>query len=394
MARNIGGFDDDLRILTTGGSHSDGSVTTESRPAERPCLDILVLDDEAATLDPLLRALERMEACAVRIVGVQSPEEALSAARDQDFHIMFLDEATVDAAMPLLQALARSEPSCPPIVLTAPAPDGASGPSHLADGWQTMDKATISPLALEMSIRTALVRARRRDILMAQLETISTVGESSDEVLPWLKTLLAAVDKTHSGAVLAMNRTENETARRLLLDSAAQSRALKTDLLDKVTRLENSHRSFDRARSEIDLTGLVADVVADYRAEAERRGQTLTYLRPDLPVKVDANPSTVRDLVRVALRNTLRHNGCETNIRVELSFVHGAVRLSIVDTDPGGHWTSAEEKGHDARPEPEERAGGLLLIEDLMFSCAGIVETRCDSGTNYLTCVFPRRRGH
>ncbi len=393
MARNIGGYDDDLRILTTGGSQGDRQTANDSQPAERPCLDILVLDDDTAALAPLCRALERMEACSVRIVDARSPEEALCAARDQDFHIMFLDESAVETATPLLQALARSEPSCPPIVLTAPTPDGASVPAPVADGWQTIDKSTVAPLALEMSIRTALVRARRRDVLMAQLETISTVGESSDEVLPWLKTLLAAVDKTHSGAVLAMNRTENETARRLLQDSAAQSRALKADLLDKVTRLETSSRTVDRTRSEIDLTGLVADVVTDYRAEAERRDQTLTYHCPDLPVKVDANPRTVRDLVRVALRNTIRHNDLETDIRIELSYQHGAVRLSILDTDPNGHWSAAPVAETNGRPEPEERAGGLLLIEDLMFSCAGIVETRSDGDRNTLTCVFPRRRG-
>lgn len=393
MARNIGGYDDDLRLLTTGGSHRDSQTTNDSQPADRPCLDILVLDDGPATSAPLCQALQRMEACSVRIVEARSPEEALCAARDQDFHIMFLDENAVDAATPLLQALARSEPSCPPIVLTAPASDGASRPSTMAGAWQSIDRSTVSPISLEMSIRTALVRARRRDILMAQLETISTVGESSDEVLPWLKTMLAAVDKTHSGAVLAMNRTENETARRLLQDSAAQSRALKADLLDKVTRLETSCRSVDRTRSEIDLAGLIADVVPDYSAEAERRGQSLTYHCPDLPVRVEANPRTVRDIVRVALRNTIRHNALETDIRIELSFVHGAVRLSILDTDPNGHWTSARDADCDARPEPEERAGGLLLIEDLMFSCAGIVEIRSAAGTNCLTCVFPRRRG-
>lgn len=431
MSRKIIRFDKNKRPSS---KRSAGSVQNDSENSIAPTkqsVSILIISDDTLGLEILCESLNRMVAYDADIATVKSVDEARATRENFTCQILILDEGIAsERAFSLARKLANGKPSCGPILLssepaTSVLSNGLAGqtgrtaiPNAVAGILRVFQKSRLSPKRIEKTVSDVLAAARRRDVLMDQLQEVDPVRRAgSSQVLPWMRTMLRDINKIHGGASLALhNMTQGEGSDPIALLESTVSVAdrMRGELMDAIQNLQSKRSSAPNRNpqatsgiqigelphaadqiEDVDITRLLDRVVRENKLDAEERGQTLQYQRPDLPITLAANSFAVRDVFRVILRNTIRNIAANTKIEIALSIHAGEVCISICDTSPDGHWTSVNTADKRESAEPglslQEKAGSIILINELMRECNGsidVVTTRDDA--NELRCFFPR----
>lgn len=148
------------RVANPNGSPEGGSAT--SRPERdsasgKLMLNILVLDDSYADFDAIRRALNRIESIQVRVKRAKTLAEARLARASEHFDVAFVDyDLGVDSGARFLEEMGGRGSSTVPILATG-LPDGnVQSVALKAGAIGIINKADLSPLLLETTIRTAL----------------------------------------------------------------------------------------------------------------------------------------------------------------------------------------------------------------------------------------------
>lgn len=426
MSRKIVRFDKNKNTPAKGPAKDSGQNrfrAAGNRVAQtKRSISILFVSANAKLVEAVRRYLGDMVAYDADISAVKTLDEARATATHDHFDILLLDDRlATDAAFSFVLRLANESPSCAPILLSrgatvqrlhvrSPKPGASrsmrprSGaitalPNSIADLLRILPRQDISADTLETIIRRALAAARRRDAAAAKPKSLGNpASDGSDGILPWMRATLGEINKIHGGATLALDRlweSDDEDPQALLRSTVKASDRLRADMLATINRLEDNHRPASSRTVDVDITRLLDQVVRDYRLDAEERGQTLNYQRPDLPLLMSANPHALRDVFRVILRNTIRNTTRDTRIDIALSIRSGEICISVCDTSPDGHWTSVVcadqppcgESGSDLG----EKAGGIILINELMRVCNGSIDVVTTAkAANEMRCFFPR----
>jgi signal transduction histidine kinase len=107
------------------------------------------------------------------------------------------------------------------------------------------------------------------------------------------------------------------------------------DLVENVVLFSHLERAGFRVHPEsVDLSALVADVVASYEPFAEARGARLAAaVMPG--VSVPADPHAVRQVLVNLLDNALKYGPAGQTVAVALAADAAGARLSVADEGPG-----------------------------------------------------------
>lgn len=392
-------------------------------------LSVLVISRDADNAAAVCHALGEMDRYDADVATVKSVAEARATLRHDRFEMLILDDRLLSgSAMALIRELAGRKPSCASILIVS----GKSGKPRTSGTRRTGRSSTdlqagagllkflprqgLDGTGLEKAIRDALETSRRKDRKAASRDlaklrksglrktAASTSGarkpgsRSIDQVLPWVRGLLGELNKIHGGASLALEGLDNhdtEDPKALLRSTVQVSDHLRGEILDTIRQLEASQQPEEKEPENVDITELLEQVVRDYRTDAEARGQILNYRRPDLPLTLAANTGSVRDVFCVILRNTIRNTSENTRIDIALSIRDGEVCISVCDTCPDGHWTKAlcsdQANSRETGSVMREKAGSIILINELMRECNGSIDITTQAHSNEMRCFFPRR---
>jgi signal transduction histidine kinase len=103
------------------------------------------------------------------------------------------------------------------------------------------------------------------------------------------------------------------------------------DLIDALLLLARSQRGLER-REQIDLAGVVADVLAAHESDAQARGLQLE--RSLSPASLAGDPLLTRQLATNLVENALRHNTPGGRASVSVGTQDGRATLKVVNTGP------------------------------------------------------------
>lgn len=432
MSRKIIELDTFRNGFSGRGNRARAPQTPEpARPAARTDRDlsVLVASRDADNAAAVCHALAEMNLYDANVATVKSIAEAHATLNRDAYDLLILDDRLLSGnALALIRDLAGRKPSCASILIVSAKSAAArkSGKRRTARPSERLQASAgllrflprqgLDGNGLEKAVGEALESARSRDRKaasrdLAQLRksgmhkpAARTSGarkpgtRSIDHVLPWVRGLLGELNKIHGGASLALEGLDNDDKEnpRALLRSAVQvSDHLRAEILDTIRQLEASQQPEEKEPVNVDITELLEQVVRDYRTDAEARGQTLSYRRPDLPLTLAANAGSVRDVFCVILRNTIRNTSENTRIDIALSIRDGEICISVCDTCPDGHWTKAlcpEQANSSATGSVmREKAGSIILINELMRECNGSIDITTQNHSNEMRCFFPRR---
>lgn len=364
-------------------------------------ISIFVLDDDPVDTALLARALRKIDAFSVEIESAETLEDAYALASGRTFDLYFVDYwLGPDTATPFLLDLAAANPYGPMILVSSLDRTDLAEAGVPADRFEFITKRDLSPDRLEQVIRGALAAARRNGDLAAEVAALGAVDlEGPDKVLGWLHGLLGDINRIHGSASLALNSlgegAAGSPAEALLGATVKTSDRLRLGLIERIGRVEAARRVSHAVEANVDITGFLEEVVADYRPEAEKRGQQLAYHKPDLPLTFATDPGALRDVLRLLLRNTIRNTAEGARIDISLSVREGEVCIAVSDTSADGHWASTIAR--DAAADCDrlmlcERAGSLILLDQLMRACNGSVDLVAKGGDPaVLCCSFPLR---
>jgi len=156
------------------------------------------------------------------------------------------------------------------------------------------------------------------------------LGLLSHELRTPLAALELLIERLRRDRETALTAKQGEIVSRMLVSSGKLG-ALIEILLD-YSRFESDRTALSRSR--VALGPLVAEVVGDHRAEAERKGIALTLRSAtDLPPAL-VDEHLVRLLVSNLVRNAVRFTP-EGSVEVDVSLRDGEHRVSVKDTGPG-----------------------------------------------------------
>jgi signal transduction histidine kinase len=103
------------------------------------------------------------------------------------------------------------------------------------------------------------------------------------------------------------------------------------ELIDALLSLARSQRGLER-REQIDLAGVVADVLAAHESDAQERGLQLE--RSLSSASLAGDPLLTRQLVANLVENALRHNTPGGRASVSVGTQDGRATLKVVNTGP------------------------------------------------------------
>jgi two-component system, OmpR family, sensor kinase len=155
----------------------------------------------------------------------------------------------------------------------------------------------------------------------------------------------------------------------------------------------DQHRPLQIAR--IDVSGLVADAVADARARDPQRPVEVTG--PGTPVWVDGDADRLRQVLGNLLGNALTHTPPGAPVRVEVS-AGDDVRVTVADTGPGlepEQVTRIFERFYRIDPGRSRAQGGsglgLAIVQAVVQAVGGSVScvSAPGEGTTF-TITLPR----
>jgi signal transduction histidine kinase len=188
--------------------------------------------------------------------------------------------------------------------------------------WAVVIPATIMGL---VSVAALLVW-RERQLARAREDFVASVSHE-------LRTPLAQIRAVAETLRLGRARSDAERERWLgVIDREARRLG---DLVENVVLFSHLERAGFRVHPEkVDLSALVADVVASYEPFAEARGARLAAaVVPG--AWVTADPHAVRQVLVNLLDNALKYGPAGQTVAVALAADAAAARLSVADEGPG-----------------------------------------------------------
>ena len=171
-------------------------------------------------------------------------------------------------------------------------------------------------------------------------------------------------------------------AARAIHDNALAQARLINDLLD-LSRLRTGKLALERRPIQLDR--LVDDAIASLRAGAEDKGLELTLVRADVPVRVNADPVRIQEVVWNLVSNAIKFTPRGGRVRVSVCEEPGLARLVVEDTGPGiaadflPHVFEMFRQGDGRITRAHSGLGiGLALVRQLVELHDGRVEARSD----------------
>ena len=195
--------------------------------------------------------------------------------------------------------------------------------------WTERDLATLHDLSAAAMVQVELKRAtagaeaanRGKDRFLAML--------SHELRSPLSPVLLLSTAIAADAALPEQVRSDAATIAR----NVRQQTRLVDDLLD-VTRIENGKLSL--SPGPVDLNGLVAEVVADVRADADRKGVSLTAATPAAGHHVSGDAARLRQVFGNLVRNAVKFTPAGGRVTVATAdVVDGRATVTVADTGIG-----------------------------------------------------------
>lgn len=192
---------------------------------------------------------------------------------------------------------------------------------------------------MDREIFSARVAIRRKDEFGEVAKRFNEMGERIETLLAAERRLLEDVSHelwsplARLQFALEMVRTAPER------DVAVQKMRREIDRLGtlvghlvEVTRAEGDPEA--RERRDVDLAGLVEEIVSDCRIEAEAKGCVIQWQCP-APIALRADTELLRRAMENVLRNGIRYAPEGSNVEVTLGARGGMVEFEVRDFGPG-----------------------------------------------------------
>ena len=134
-------------------------------------------------------------------------------------------------------------------------------------------------------------------------------------------------------------------------------------------------------REPTDISALVTDSVASFRAQADAAGVEL-ITEAAAPPHVDIDPVRLREILSNLLANAIRYTPRSGSVRVTAATSDGQLRVAVRDTGPG---IAADALPHvfDRFYKSDESRGaglGLAIAKSLVVAHGGEISATSESG--------------
>jgi two-component system OmpR family sensor kinase len=221
----------------------------------------------------------------------------------------------------------------------------------------------------------------------SEMQLRQFVADASHE----LRTPLAAI----SGYTELTRRGELSPDVEYSLTRIASQTERMTTLVEDLLLLARLDAGRPLERSEVDLTRLVVDAVADaHAAGPEHRWQLAV---PDQPVVVAGDSSRLAQVLANLLANARTHTPAGTSVTVALAADRRCAQLSVSDDGPGippdllPHIFERFARGSTSRSRDNGSTGlGLAIVRAVVAAHAGTVDTASRPGRTEFTVQLPR----
>lgn len=157
----------------TSSATADGAVAADRKPR----LNALILDDSYADFDAMRRALGRLESFAVTVTRAKNLEEARRARHDQQFDVAFIDfNLGAESGARFLDEIGGRGSATIPILVTGLPDRRVQDIALNAGALGIVNKADITPLLLETTIRSALFTRQVESRLQGIISAMAAAG--------------------------------------------------------------------------------------------------------------------------------------------------------------------------------------------------------------------------
>jgi signal transduction histidine kinase len=370
-----------------------------------PPANVLLVDDEPANLLALEAVLGDL---GQNLVRAASGEEALRRLLHDDFAVILLDVRMggLDGFETANLIRGRERSRHTPIIFLTAVP-GTDFPAERAYELGAVDYLVkpLVPAILRAKVagfvqlyqqaerlrrleREAAERRAAEEALRARAEALAEAHDRKDQFLAMLahefRTPLASL--LNAVRIMRMRGDERRQAvgwaRGVMERQVRHLARLVDDLLD-ASRIARGKLRL--SKESVELASVVADAVETCRPLVEDRRHTLEVALPPEPVRLDADPSRLAQVLTNLLTNAARYTPEGGRIRLAAAQEAGQVVLSVQDNGIGvradmlPHIFDLFAQGETGQHQPEGGLGiGLALVKSLVEMHGGTVEARSD----------------
>ncbi len=174
----------------------------------------------------------------------------------------------------------------------------------------------------------ALADQKERDVELAKDELLSLASHQ-------LRTPATGV-KQYLGMLLQGFAGEIPRQQKLLLEKAYASNDRQLQSINEILHMAKINAGhIVLARQEVNIVGLVQDIVQEQRHDIDNAQHTIKLALPKRPIKLFADPHMLRMATENVLSNAIKYTPPGGQIRLVLARKAGMVRLAISDTGIG-----------------------------------------------------------
>ena len=326
------------RFLGEGGAATQvGTPQRAAKQAAEPLGRVLVVDDEPANVELLVR---RLEALGAETFRAANGEAALVVAERELPDLILLDVMMPGiSGFDTCRRLKMNDRTAPIPVIFATARTEAE---DLSKGFEVggVDYITkpIEPIELAARVRSAIFTKRLQDQLRSANEQLRKVEGSRQELIGMLGHDIRNLANSLVAFLQLVRLGQLDASRPEFSELLGLSESNVTELLRMVNAMLDVYK-MEEGRLEADqqvvrLDDLAKKSMSQLAAEARARGVELLCTTGDMKVFVDET-LMVRVLTNL-LANSVKHTPSGGTARVEASpAAEGWVSVRVVDTGPG-----------------------------------------------------------
>ncbi len=405
-----------MAMLDTGSNAGDSRGDTErttasstwtSREGKAPrTVKVLLLDDDIIDARTVQHFLGRIEGFVFDMRHVQTVDEAMRAARQEEFDVFLADYwLGAESSVAFIRDVG-TRPDAPPIIVFSQLDHSDIQEIGLRAGASAfISKDLLNPELLGSTLRSVLHGSERRHEMQFQLlANGDREAATARGVLDWLTALSGRIDRIHTAAMLSRDMIGKDAAEATLFvdDIIAASAEIRRDLYDRVTRLRRTPVIGAALVTRIDVAELVAETVRLVRPEAERHGIVLDYVHPSIPVLVECDPDGVRTALRLLLVGGIRNGVGGKVLKLRIRIQNGELLVCLTEPESALRPIA----GDDAETAPstaadaglggfvlDDHVSALMLVESMLDRQGGrLTITRGETGAADLTVALPMRQ--
>lgn len=247
---------------------------------------------------------------------------------------------------------------------------GVETETELDDGRIVRLRAREIPGGGVVLLSTDVTERRRVDRRLAQSERLNAVGALAAGVAHDFRNLLATVQAT---CEVARARLPDPHLAAEPIEAALAAARRGRDLVDQISTFSRSERA---SRVTIDLVDAVEEAL-DLLAPALPADIEVTVQRPDQPVRIDANPAQIHQLVTNLVKNAADASSRDGSVFVQVATENGCAVLVVRDWGCGmdNHTLRRlSEPFFTTKPVGEGTGLGLAVVHGIMESLKGSIE--------------------